>query len=325
MRVIEAIRTLWGAGLMRVRPLPGVAVLSYHGAVERIRDQRLERNFLSVSAVREQLAALRRLSKVSLGDLEDMLDHSTLRPAIAATVDDGLTATAMLAELFDEAHIPFTLFVSTGPVARGSTIWTAELALLLLHGNAASVDCEGRQWGLRTREQRERAFQAIRVAMKALPADARRTAMDRLRASYPAGETERLLDEFPAFRALSWEQLRALRARGAIIGSHGVEHELHSPQQPASERQRELTQSRDDIETQLGAPCRYFSYPNGTMTAASHAELRAARYALGFGTQPGVIGAGADRLALARVEAGGSAASLVRHLRKAYRPEIAAS
>jgi len=51
MRVIEAIRTLWGAGLMRVRPLPGVAVLSYHGAVERIRDQRLERNFLSVSAV----------------------------------------------------------------------------------------------------------------------------------------------------------------------------------------------------------------------------------------------------------------------------------
>jgi len=303
--------------MTRVPQLRGVIVLTYHGALARPRDDRLDRNLIEIEALGAQLAIIRRHRVISMPELEDMLTRQDVSPAIAITIDDGLEGTQPLAEALERARLPWTLFVSTGPVSRGGTIWTAELALLVLHGEARTLEVLGRRWELGSRPTRENAFQDIRTALKSRPSMERRLAMDRIRAAFPAGETERLLARFPEYRALTWDAVRALRMRGATIGSHGVEHELHHANQPSAERVRELVDSRATIERETGARCRYFSYPNGDSVPESSEEVRRAGYALALSTRAASVTASSVPTAIPRVEAGGSGAALLRHIGRA--------
>src|SRR5262249_9214289 len=155
-------------------------------------------------------------------------------------------------------------------------------------------------------------FQTIRHALKALPAPGRKQAMDTIRAQFPAGETGRLLELFPAFEMLDWKQVGELAAAGVEIGSHGVEHEIHHEAQSQEVRRRELLESKREIESRLGKPCRHFAFPNGDVCEASAAEIREAGYELAFTTRPNCVEPGFSRCALPRLTPSGSAEKLRR-------------
>jgi peptidoglycan/xylan/chitin deacetylase (PgdA/CDA1 family) len=87
---------------------------------------------------------------------------------------------------------------------------------------------------------------------------------------------------------MRWDDVRRLSARGAAIGSHSVSH-AHLPQLETAEVQRDLRESKNRIEEELGRPCPDFAYPYGQRDARVRELVRAAGYerAFALGTEWG--------------------------------------
>ena len=280
----------------------GVRVFCYHGVIERKSDT-LERNLQLLSDFRAHVRFLRRFRVLSLPELVAELSTNTRekKPAAVITFDDGFANNLLAAEILAANRLPWTIFVATGAVGRENSIWTVELSLLLLQGEAERIEVLDKSWPLHSREEREDAFQSIRHPLKAMPADLRRQTMDCIRQQFRGGESRRLLEKFPALQMLSWEEVRQLAGADVEIGSHGVNHEIHSQVQPEAIRRFELVQSKIELERQLDRSCAFFAFPNGDSTQDSADEVQAAGYRLAFTTQTGTIQPGTNPYLLPRL------------------------
>jgi peptidoglycan/xylan/chitin deacetylase (PgdA/CDA1 family) len=89
-------------------------------------------------------------------------------------------------------------------------------------------------------------------------------------------------DDPEQLATMSWDELRAHVARGVAIGSHGVSH-AHLTRLSDDELRRELTESKEAIEAELGRPCPEFAYPYGEHDERVRAAVRAAGYERAFG------------------------------------------
>ena len=94
----------------------------------------------------------------------------------------------------------------------------------------------------------------------------------------PGGVTETDPSEI---ETLDWDGLRALINSGVEIGSH-TQHHPYLTSLPDSDLMRELSLSRERIETELGQPCRFVAYPYGDSDTRVEAAARAAGYAGAF-------------------------------------------
>jgi peptidoglycan/xylan/chitin deacetylase (PgdA/CDA1 family) len=280
----------------------GVRVFCYHGVIERKSD-RLERNLQLLSDFQAHVRFLKRFRVLSLTELAAELSANTKdnKPAAVITFDDGFANNLLAAEILGAHHLPWTVFIATGAVGRENSIWTVELSLLLLHGEAERIEVLDNCWPLNSRDEREAAFQSIRFPLKAMPADLRRQTMECIRQQFPQGENRRLLEKFPSLQMLSWDEVRQLAGAGVEIGSHGVNHEIHNPAQPETIRRFELVQSRLELERQLDRSCTFFAFPNGDCTMGSSDDVRAAGYRLAFTTQASTVLPGANPFMLPRL------------------------
>jgi peptidoglycan/xylan/chitin deacetylase (PgdA/CDA1 family) len=280
-------------------------------------DALLERNFHLLSDFPLHLEFLRRQSIMPLSEFAGGAARGRAFPRSAAviTFDDGYANNLLAGDILAKTGLPWTVFVSTGAVGPQGIIWTVELSLLLLHGHSKSLDALGQTWRLATREERESAFQAIRYRLKAMPARSRQETMNEIRAQFPASETPRLLEEFPAFQMLTWQALRQLAQNGVEIGSHGVDHEIHHAAQDSEVRRRELVESKKEIERHIGKACRFFAFPNGDTCEHSAREAEEAGYEMAFTTRQGFMRPDSNRFLLPRIAPGGSAAKLKRQWR----------
>jgi peptidoglycan/xylan/chitin deacetylase (PgdA/CDA1 family) len=269
----------------------GIRVFRYHGVVERKSDPVLDRNQHLLSVFRAQVDYLRRFRVLGMSELLGELDapETDRRPAAIVTFDDGFFNNMMAAEVLSRHRVPWCLFVPSGEVGARRAMWLVEASLLLMRGRAEQVIAFGSVWPLRTRAQREESFRALRARLKAVAAALRVETLAALRAQFPAGESDRLLEEFPALRMLTWEELGELASAGVEIGSHGVHHEIHHADQPPAIREEELSRSRAEIELRLARPCRTFAFPDGKFVAPSEREAEAAGYELAFTTEIGTI------------------------------------
>lgn len=311
----EAARGYFGGWMdPRVVHRSGVRVLCYHGVVERKVDLRVERNQHLLSRFISQVEYMRRFRILSLPGLLDELASSSKpkAPAAVITFDDACANSLMAAEVLGERKIPWFLFVPAGEVGQDRAMWTVDLSLLMLYGKANRVEVKDRAWSLASREERETAFQFLRHMLKSMPAAERKTTMECLRQQFPAGESARLVDRFPAFRMLSWAEIQQLANAGVEIGSHGLNHEIHHDFQPAEARTVELVESRRELEEHLGRPCNTFAFPNGNFVASSAQEVAGAGYTLAFTTRPGTATPSSNRFLLPRLSAPGSLPAFVR-------------
>jgi peptidoglycan/xylan/chitin deacetylase (PgdA/CDA1 family) len=89
-----------------------------------------------------------------------------------------------------------------------------------------------------------------------------------------------------AFATMDWPALRAAASGAVEIGSHTVSHP-HLPRLSDAELERELRQSKDELEDQLGSTCRYLAYPYGEEDDRVRAAARRAGYDAAFAVNPG--------------------------------------
>jgi peptidoglycan/xylan/chitin deacetylase (PgdA/CDA1 family) len=96
---------------------------------------------------------------------------------------------------------------------------------------------------------------------------------------------------------MRWDELRAHAERGVAIGSHGVSH-AHLTRLGDEELRRELNESRQQLEDELGRPCRELAYPYG-----EHDErVRRFAHAAGYERAYGLYVDGDDPLASRRLD-----------------------
>jgi peptidoglycan/xylan/chitin deacetylase (PgdA/CDA1 family) len=98
---------------------------------------------------------------------------------------------------------------------------------------------------------------------------------------------------------MTWDQLRGLAERGFEIASHTMTHE-NLPTLSDAELERELRESKQLIETELGRACRYLAYPWGEHDDRVRAATRKAGYEAAFALRGGANGG--DRYAVPRID-----------------------
>jgi peptidoglycan/xylan/chitin deacetylase (PgdA/CDA1 family) len=281
----------------------GIRVFYYHGLVKRRVDPVLDRNFSLISDFQEHIRLLRKFRIISLAELADELSNKRqFKTATVLTFDDGYANNLVAAEILNVARIPWSLFIATGAIGSQGTTWPEELSLLILHGQVRGVEALEKIWPLTNREERLETFRAILIRMKTMAATQRRETLTQIREQFPAGESQRLLNEFPSLRMLTWDEVGQLAGAETEICSHGVYHEIHHDQQPATVRRGELQDSKTEIEKRLGQSCDFFAFPNGDFRSSSAQEVSDAGFKLAFTTQQKTIMPGANPFLLPRFD-----------------------
>jgi peptidoglycan/xylan/chitin deacetylase (PgdA/CDA1 family) len=100
---------------------------------------------------------------------------------------------------------------------------------------------------------------------------------------------------------MDWDELRGLAERGVEVGSHTVSHP-HLPMLSDAEIDRELRDSRAQIEDELERPCRFLAYPFGENDARVRAGARRAGYEAAHSLVGKTARAEAHRFAVPRVD-----------------------
>ena len=291
----------------------GLRIYTYHGVVENKTCHTLERNFHLAADFRQHVDFFKRCRTVGVDELVERLSaRATFAdPAVVITFDDGYQNNHIAADILDKARLPWTVFVSTGAINEASTIWTVELSLLILHGRTTTLDY-GRAWRLGTKRERHLAFQTIRHQLKSVSTVERLRALQDIRDQFPLGHLWELLDQFPSMRMMSWNSVRQLASNGVVVGSHGVDHELHHANQTESDCLRELKESKHMLEAILGGACQYFAFPNGDIRLDSPQMLAECGYRLGFTTLASSVFTEYDPYRLPRLEPRSDLSRLVR-------------
>jgi peptidoglycan/xylan/chitin deacetylase (PgdA/CDA1 family) len=100
---------------------------------------------------------------------------------------------------------------------------------------------------------------------------------------------------------LDWLQVAELAQQGFQFGAHSVSHPV-LPDLPIEEAQREIIDSKTELQQRTGQPVDFFAYPFGRWTPAVRAMVQE-HYRGGCSTGAGVVQPDADPFALPRVDA----------------------
>ena len=117
------------------------------------------------------------------------------------------------------------------------------------------------------------------------------------RAGAPLSIPELAGDDPAQLATMSWDELREHADRGVQIGSHTVSHS-HLTRLSDAELRRELEESKEEAEAELGRPCRELAYPYGEHDERVRAAARGAGYERAFGLR----GCKGDGYALPRAD-----------------------
>ncbi len=212
------------------------------------------------------------------------------RPFVVFTFDDGYRDNAIYAQPILQRHgAPYTFYVVPGYAERTARLWWYELEEALRLLNEVEVIIEGKSFSfdLRTAQQKQTAFVPIYWALRAAPEEELLAVIATL--CQKAGVNgSRLVETL----CMDWQEILGVAQDPlCTIGVHSLTHPRFAKYDTAFV-QRELAQSRRQIEEKIGKPAVHFAYPVGDVTSAGPRDFRLAQEA-GFvssvTTRPGMV------------------------------------
>jgi peptidoglycan/xylan/chitin deacetylase (PgdA/CDA1 family) len=277
-------------------------ILMYHNFSESN-----ETNAVSITALRDQLAYLRRhFSVVPLSEIVSRL-RSGQTPGnhlAALTVDDGRrNFYEFMFPLLKKSNIPAVLFVVSSFINGEDWIWTDKILWLSEQLEPPMELAPERLDGF-FRKLNQLTFEARAKTIAELAA--------RMGVNIPQAPP-------PKYAPCSWEQLREMVDSGLVeIGSHTITHPILASMSD-EESLQEVAASRIQIEQKVGRRIRFFCYPNGQPGDYRSSQIRQvqdAGYDAAVAACPGMVTGKSDLYELPRIGVGGDSdqVSFCKHL-----------
>jgi peptidoglycan/xylan/chitin deacetylase (PgdA/CDA1 family) len=89
---------------------------------------------------------------------------------------------------------------------------------------------------------------------------------------------------------MTWDEARTMARDGIVFGPHGKSHNLLTVIK-SQESEKEITESKEMIEKELGNVVHAFSYPNGNYNDTVLGIVKKQGYLVAFGTEKGFVSA----------------------------------
>jgi peptidoglycan/xylan/chitin deacetylase (PgdA/CDA1 family) len=278
----------------------------YHSIAE---DERATEHILGVSRDKtsfeghmETLA--RHYSPVSIDDVAQFAKSGRQLPprAVAVTFDDGFADNYEVAlPILSRYGIPATFYIMVDAVANGALPWYCRIRY------AFSTTAKAKWSSPETNQSYTLNSPLARKAAMTAAWETAAKMIGRLQQDFVAG-VERSLEIEPVNAPhgfmLTWEQVRALKKAGHIIGAHTLSHP-NLAHVSDGEARLEIVGSQKTLEKEMGESVEHFSYPHPALNPQwSNLTLGITREA-GFKsavlTTRGPVRAGDDPLALKRI------------------------
>lgn len=243
----------------------------------------------------EQVITGLRASGVDIITLDEMrrrlLARDFGRRFVVFTFDDGYRDNREWAYPILKRHaVPFTIYVPASFPDGTGDLWWLTLQDVIAAQDRIEMPLGGtlRQFDCATAEAKQETFEEIYWSLRALPDEGDlRAALRALAERYQVDTSARCRD-----LCMTWKEIAELAADPLVtIGAHTVNHFMLR-KAPEEVVRREMQESADRIEHELGRRPAHFSYPVGDPTSAGPREFATARE-LGFETavttRPGVL------------------------------------
>ena len=111
--------------------------------------------------------------------------------------------------------------------------------------------------------------------------------------------------DFPERKMLNWQQITEMSRDNISFGAHTVSHPKLS-ELDAEASTKEVIQSKQTIEEQLGKPCHHFAYPYGLFTKQTSKIVDDAGFTLACSTRSGFNNRERNPFVLHRIEVYGT-------------------
>ncbi len=210
---------------------------------------------------------------IALDAVRERLENPTERPFACFTFDDGYCDNRDFAyPVFKRHNLPFAIYVANDFADGTGDLWwvTLEDVLRTATNTSLVMNGEHREFSLVTVDEKDAAFHEIYWWLRSIPEDRARAAVAELAGAHGVN-TARHAGLF-----LSWDELRQLAKDPLVtIGAHTISHNALAKLSGEKARE-EMSESVRRIETELGMPCRHFSYPYGCAKSAGEREFRLA-------------------------------------------------
>ena len=212
---------------------------------------------------------------ISLDEVPARLAPGYAGPPFACfTLDDGYKDNRDYAyPVFKRHHVPMGIYIPTAYADGEGDLWWLVLETVIERAPYVSVQMDGafRHYATGTVAEKSHAYETIYWWLRQLPEDRARLVVAELAHSI-GYDASRLCHDL----IMNWDELRELALDPLVtIGGHTRRH-LALAKLPAAEAEAEIAGSMARIESELGRPCRHFSYPYGCAQSAGRREFEMA-------------------------------------------------
>jgi peptidoglycan/xylan/chitin deacetylase (PgdA/CDA1 family) len=182
------------------------------------------------------------------------------RPTIAITIDDGYQDNYdLMYPALREHNIPVTIFINTGVIGTNARLWPNYLEDMFIHTPKNSLTLngvfQGKTFSLESLTHRREAYVQVLRILKNTNIKERDQYLKSIESKLGKVEyTSRVM--------LNWEEIREMKQHRVSFGAHTAHHPILTSL-PLADAKKEILESKNELEKQLGEPIKHFAYPNG--------------------------------------------------------------
>jgi peptidoglycan/xylan/chitin deacetylase (PgdA/CDA1 family) len=315
--------------LLAGRLLPaGAVILMYHSVQDRPEQfsNSIGAGIIHATSIFEKQMEIiaRQFHPVTLDEILLFLkgEHDLPRRAVAVTFDDGFADNfEIAAPILERYGIRASFYVTAALIGTVQSPWYCRLRYTFYTSQVRQwrQPFTGKVYPLDSREGRQNGLSSAFDCCAPLAGSEQERMIDQIESDLQA----KLASYRNDFRfMMNWDELRSLTRNGHMVGSHSLTHPNLAHVRSQESVERELSDSKRQIERAVGSPVVHFSYPHPALSPQWSERTEAAARRVGYRsavtTISGSVRAGANPLHLERVGPGRSQNELLWRLGCAF-------